>query len=254
MRPWLPRVPLGRSRRVGLDIVGHILFERFPTQPARTSRPSQRSSFPRRDILVGENRSGCVIGPGGTDVVAATDVVSLTPEEAEEADHGRRIENYRVHRSAVGLHRAHPGSRSGFSERRERAFSSPYTDVGDTLSALPSPSTAKDKSLARRGALAGRTDTTKLVPYRLRQAVADRRELTHRTMRSTSQARCGGRSDCCPSPARGEAAPSGPIPFGPWTRAWGCRSQLWFWRASLRECRSPCRSGRIGGRPKQTSE
>jgi hypothetical protein len=27
VRPWLPRLPLGRSRQAGLDIVGHILFQ-----------------------------------------------------------------------------------------------------------------------------------------------------------------------------------------------------------------------------------
>ena len=38
VRPWLPRLPLGRSRHAGIDIVGHILFELLLTQPARATQ------------------------------------------------------------------------------------------------------------------------------------------------------------------------------------------------------------------------
>ena len=37
VQPWLPRLPLGRSRQAGLDIVGHILFKYLLTQPTRAT-------------------------------------------------------------------------------------------------------------------------------------------------------------------------------------------------------------------------
>ncbi len=53
VRPWLQRLPLGRSRQAGLDIVGHILFEHLLTQPARATH--RREKAKRRGAeLVGE--------------------------------------------------------------------------------------------------------------------------------------------------------------------------------------------------------
>lgn len=47
VRPWWPRLSLGRSRQAGLDIVGHILFVHLG-RPGGDLCQADRSIFSRR--------------------------------------------------------------------------------------------------------------------------------------------------------------------------------------------------------------